>query len=138
MHEPHQAAELAFFAVFLDLTIGIHKRVVLVFQLNVNQRQAIDEKRDVKTAIPRSTGFSDGGTVLIDDFVAGFAARHFTIVDGDKRNCPLGGILSHNRDLSDAVFTGKPTGGFVGGLCLIANELFDLVHFFVCQRNTVK
>ena len=37
LHEPHQATELAFFAVFLDLTIGVHERVILVFQLNVNQ-----------------------------------------------------------------------------------------------------
>ena len=106
LHKSHQAAELAFFAIFLDLTIGVHEGMILVFQLNVNQRQTIDEKRDVKTAIPQTARLFDGGTILVDDFVARFAASHFTIVDGDKRNGSLGGVLSHNRNLSNAVFTG--------------------------------
>ena len=106
LHEPHQATELAFFAVFLDLTICVHERVILVFQLNVNQRQTIDEKRDVKTAISGTAGFFDVGAILVDDFVTRFAACHFTIVDGDKRNGSLGSVLSYNRNLSDAVFTG--------------------------------
>lgn len=51
LHHAKEPAELALETVLLDLTERIHKRMLLILELNMNHRQAVNEQRHIKTAL---------------------------------------------------------------------------------------
>lgn len=97
LHKTEQAAVFALHAVFLDLAERIHIGVVLIFQLNLDHGQAVDEQGHVK-ATHAVVVIDLTRHELIDDLIGRAPARNLARAHGHEVHRTLPRILAHQRD----------------------------------------
>ena len=85
LNHAEQATVLTLHAVFLDLPESIHKGVVLILQLDLNHRDAVDEKRYIETALAVLV-IDLIGNKLVDDFIGRPASCYLAGTHGHQVN----------------------------------------------------
>ena len=137
LHHAKEPAELALETVFLDLTECIHKRMLLILELNMNHRQAINEQRHIKTALAVIRILLIGNE-LVDNLIGRTAARNLTVADCHKMNRPLAGILARKRDNRLAILPRQPQCRLIRALGHIEHILPNLMELGIGNRLPIK